>query len=74
MADALEREEFPPGGVIFHQGDVGDKFYLVAEGTVLLCTGPEPARRVAARVAEAGCFGERALVKPDTRCIQWLLW
>ena len=36
LADALEVVDFPDGSTLFRSGDVGDRFYLVKEGTVLL--------------------------------------
>ena len=36
VADALEMVEFEAAHVVFRQGDAGDKFYIIKEGTVIL--------------------------------------
>lgn len=34
LATTLARCEFPPGSVIFKEGEVGDRFYIISEGKV----------------------------------------
>jgi len=36
VATAADVEEYPPGGIIFHEGDRGPRIFLVAEGSVSL--------------------------------------
>ena len=65
LADALEAADFPAGTFIFRRGDVGDRFYIVREGAVLLSKpgDAEPA----APLTEGTFFGERALLRDNTR-------
>lgn len=67
VAEALELEEYEPGDFIFHEGDLGDRFYLIKEGTVMLSTGPEGSLQVKDRRSDKAYFGERALIKEHTR-------
>lgn len=36
MADALEPATFPPGATIVKQGDYGDEFFIIVEGTAIV--------------------------------------
>ena len=68
MADAMEVVEFPAGKLVFRQGDVGDRFYLVKSGTAVVSKGQGADRQILTRLTEGGYFGERALIKSETRC------
>ena len=67
VADALVLEEFETGEVIYRQGDAGDRFYIIKEGTVVVSKGEGPSLKVLDRLGDKAYFGERALVKTDTR-------
>ena len=66
LADTLEAVDFPAGTFIFRRGDVGDRFYIVREGAVLL-TKPGDTEPAAQPLTEGACFGERAVLKHNTR-------
>ena len=68
LADTLEAVDFPAGTFIFRRGDIGDRFYIVREGTVLV-TKPGDAEPAAPPLTEGAFFGERALMKDNTRWI-----
>lgn len=66
--DALSRRfdvaRFKPGRVIVQQGDEGDRFYVVQEGTVLVVLeGPTGPARVLAHLHSGDYFGEIALLE-----------
>ena len=69
VADALEAVEFREGGIVFRQGEVGDRFYIIAEGAVCVSRGRGSERTMLAVLGEGAYFGERALIKDETRCV-----
>jgi NADH dehydrogenase len=59
----INREHFEPGEAVFHQGDLGDKLYILLSGTADVIrndTGGES--RVLARLTPGQFFGEAALL------------
>ena len=66
IADALELMDFEEGEYIFKKGQVGDRFYMVKEGTVEI-TNPDADNEVLAQAGVGGYFGERALMQDETR-------
>lgn len=63
VLDQLEPQEFTAGATVFHQGDPGDRFYLIRSGRArVLQDGREIARR-----QEGEFFGERALLTGERR-------
>jgi len=76
IARKMKREEHAPGDRIVTYGDVGDRFYLIREGEVVVRRPPlpsDPASRNSqeftevARLTEGDFFGETALLTGDTR-------
>jgi len=67
IAQKMSYEKYPPREVIFHQGDAGDKFYLIREGRAeVLIDGPDGPNLV--RTLEKGeIFGEMSLLKHQPR-------
>lgn len=58
-ADALREEAFGDGVVVFRQGDRGNKFYLVAEGTAVCTIARDNGTSVeVARLSDGSYFGE----------------
>jgi putative ABC transport system ATP-binding protein len=67
IAQKMAYEKFPRGGVVFRQGDEGDKFYLIREGQVeVLIDGPDGLKPVA-RLEQGNIFGETSLLKHQPR-------
>jgi CRP-like cAMP-binding protein len=64
--------DFPAGTFIFRHGDVGDRFYIVRDGAVQLAK-PGDAEPADPPLTEGAFFGERALMKDNTRRVCGLL-
>lgn len=71
LADSLEVADFPEGCTLFRCGDVGDRFYLVKEGTVLLSKPGDT--QPPTRLTEGSYFGERSIIKDETRRVGAIL-
>ncbi|GAB4820005.1 hypothetical protein N2152v2_007051 [Parachlorella kessleri] len=63
VAEAMEMVEYKAGEVIFRQGEMGEKFYVVKEGTVCLSRNGKEI----SRLADGHFFGERALIREEDR-------
>ena len=68
VAEACEVCEAAPGAAVIAEGETGDAFYIVKEGTMLVTQkgGAEAAREVAT-LGSGDFFGEMALLKDDVR-------
>lgn len=68
LCDRLVSENVPAGRVLFHEGDPGDKFYIVARGKLesYVCWG-DGREQVLSVMADGDWFGELALIKPFPR-------
>lgn len=69
MTVSLEREVYQPGETIVRQGNTGDNFYIIAEGSVGVfqtdsTTGTEKKLTV---LQKGAYFGEMALLREDVR-------
>ena len=65
----IGRAHFESGETIFHQGDRGDRLYIVVDGEVEVVKA-EPGKQeetVLARLGPGECFGEMALVSDNLR-------
>ena len=68
LKDAVRIQSFPPGKVIFTEGDVGDGLYVVRTGTVQISAFVnENERRILSRVESGDFFGEMAVVDNEPR-------
>jgi CRP/FNR family transcriptional regulator, cyclic AMP receptor protein len=63
----MARAYFPARTVIFHQGDDGDRAYVVESGEVEIVHTEGTTRRVLGVVKKGGIFGEMALVDNKKR-------
>jgi cGMP-dependent protein kinase len=61
IAENLTKEVFTEGKLIFHQGEVGDKFYVLASGTVKVIVN----HQVVGEILPGNYFGEKALMSKD---------
>jgi cAMP-dependent protein kinase regulator len=68
IADALQEETFKDGSVVCKQGDTGDTFYIVKEGTAI-CTQKAASGEEGevARLGNGAYFGEIALLTSKPR-------
>lgn len=68
MTVSLERETFEAGEVIIRQGNSGDHFYIIAEGSVGVFRAEEDGKeKKLAVLTQGGYFGEKALLREDVR-------
>lgn len=66
VAARAEQRTVPPGTVIVREGDPGDAFFVVLEGTVVVhTTAPDGARVELDRQGPGTHFGEQALLRDD---------
>ncbi len=65
MADQMVAETWEPGQQVIREGDPGDRFYLIREGSVVVKQGPE--QREIARLHAGDFFGETALLTGQPR-------
>ncbi len=62
------REHFEPGQVVFHQGDLGDRIYIILNGEVEVTRHEADEREsLSVRLRGGDCFGEMALLNQTTR-------
>ncbi|MBI4866980.1 MAG: cyclic nucleotide-binding domain-containing protein [Candidatus Wallbacteria bacterium] len=68
LATAMTREWYDAGSRILHQGDLGDRFYVVRSGELAVRRlDPGGIDRRVARLVAGDCFGELALLASSTR-------
>jgi hypothetical protein len=68
MTISLERETYECGDTIIRQGNVGDNFYIIAEGDVGVYRADENGKEKKLTVLhQGGYFGEKALLREDVR-------
>ncbi len=65
MTDHLETETFQGGTRVIHEGDIGDKFYLIRKGGVAVRRGAD--NEQIAVLKEGDFFGEMALLTGQPR-------
>ena len=68
LAAQFALEEYSPGRLIFEKGDAGDRFYLIAHGSVEAYKGDVSERHARIAVMQDGdYFGELALIRKAPR-------
>lgn len=70
-AEKMVKERATPGSVIFRQGDIGDKFYLIRKGVCDIFIEEDGTRRQVRTLGEGDFFGEIALLtnRPRTATV-----
>ncbi len=63
MVSRMQQRELLKGEAVFREGDAGDRFYIVGEGTMRVECGGQPL----ARLHAGECFGEMALLSGEPR-------
>jgi NADH dehydrogenase len=67
-SESIMREHFEAGAVVFHQGDLGDRMYVVMDGKVEVVQQlPEGQEVVLATLKDGQWFGEMALFNDERR-------
>jgi len=67
LSDVLTIENYPEGSTVIKQGDGGDQFYLIEEGTADAIKDTEGTESVVFQYKENDYFGELALLKDEPR-------
>lgn len=69
IADALKEEKYKKNDFVIHEGEIGDKFYMISDGeaiaTKTLDAGHAPQKVLAYKRGDY--FGERALLTNEAR-------
>lgn len=63
LAHALERLEWPDGAVVIHEGDEGDRYYVLVDGAVVITRGDRTIRTL----GRGEGMGEIALLRSGRR-------
>jgi NADH dehydrogenase len=63
----ITREHFEPGEAVFHQGDLGDRIYIIVKGRAEVVREHAGAELILAELGAGEYFGEMALVENTTR-------
>jgi NADH dehydrogenase len=63
----LTREHFEPGQVVFHEGELGDRLYIILSGVAEVVRERDGVEHVLARLCAGEYFGEMALIDRTTR-------
>jgi NADH dehydrogenase len=63
----VSHEHFEPGEEVFHQGDLGDRIYIIAKGQAEVARGENGSEALLARLGPGEYFGEMALLNQTTR-------
>ena len=67
MAGRLVLERFAAGSTVIRQGDEGDKFYIINQGTIDVLRDEGGGNRKIATLREGDFFGETALLEDKPR-------
>jgi putative ABC transport system ATP-binding protein len=67
VAEKMVKERFTAGSVIFRQGDIGDKFYLIRRGSCDVFIEEDGTRKLARTLGAGDFFGEIALLTHQPR-------
>jgi len=67
IAQKMKLETFEQGSWIIRQGDAGDKFYLIREGTVDVVADRDGEVKTVATLGKGNFFGEAALLTGERR-------
>lgn len=67
IAERMQARSFTRGQVLVRQGDVGEEFFLVREGSVDVAVERDGRTEHAGRLGAGKCFGEKALLTGDVR-------
>ncbi|HZS46161.1 MAG TPA: FAD-dependent oxidoreductase [Blastocatellia bacterium] len=63
----ITQEHFEPGQEVFHQGDLGDRIYIILSGKAEVIRQDGPTSSVLAELMPGEYFGEMALLNQTTR-------
>ena len=68
LAELFNERSYSAGEIIFHEGDIGDSMYVIAEGELdVLPKNPAGEHHVIASLAAPQFFGEMSLIDKEYR-------
>jgi ferredoxin-NADP reductase/CRP-like cAMP-binding protein len=67
--ELLEEQSFEDGEVVFQEGDVGDRFYLILEGIAKVTKKEGEREKLLSRLNRGQYFGEMALIRHEARTV-----
>jgi len=67
--ELLEEQSFEDGEVVFQEGDIGDRFYLILEGIAKVTKTEGGQEKLLSRLSRGQYFGEMALIRNEPRAI-----
>lgn len=67
MLQHMTEQCFPTGEIVFHEGDQGDRFFLILEGKMHIYVKRQGTVVTYTRLQHGGCFGEMALIDDGPR-------
>ncbi len=62
LTSGIRRQHFEPGEIVFNQGDLGDKVYIIEQGAVEVLLEDNGKVRHVADLKTGECFGEMAVI------------
>jgi len=66
-SQGITQQHFEPGEEVFHQGDLGDRMYIIVNGQAEVVRDDAGIERRLAKIGAGEYFGEMALLKQSTR-------
>ena len=66
-SQGIAHEHFEPGQVVFHQGDIGDRIYIITNGQAEVFREDNGDQVLLAKLSAGEFFGEMALLNQTTR-------
>jgi len=66
-SQGITQQHFEPGEEVFHQGDLGDRMYIIVNGHAEVVRDDDGIERRLAKIGPGEYFGEMALLKQSTR-------
>ena len=69
LGDALKEEKYKKGDYVIKEGEIGDKFFIVSEGSAIATKTLEPGQepKEVMKYEKGAYFGERALLTNEAR-------
>ena len=68
LADLFSIRDYAAGDIVFHEGDVGDSLYVIADGSVeVLRKNPKGEMQALAALSAPQFFGEMSLIDKEYR-------
>ena len=67
MLQHMTEQRFSTGEIVFHEGDPGDRFFLILEGKMHIYVERQGTIITYTRLQHGGCFGEMALIDDEPR-------